>query len=506
MYLVFLRVFACLCCFIVSLPAYAASIDEAGAARLKAVFETVIADQMQYVPKVGPRPEFEGGVVVEPAATYYAVTLPYYRVHLEDGMRMDVGMVSINATPDGDREGRWKMALAAPTPIVIVDSDEKPLFRVDIGAQRAAGIWDEAIGNFVKLDALYSDITAQSTTNEDFRVMIPQALVRYDFAEGADQTLSGDGFLLIKNMAGDFVDAGVKGSIESVRMDFKLDRYDAQALLKHQKRLQALAASADTEGLDVAAHGKALSETLLKMYTSFGEQFKATYSVKGVDFRSTKETKKGNLGVDDLTVGFDVGGFVSDEVYLGLVFGFLGLDGEADQLDTALAPTDMNFDLKVKNIPVKQVSGIAQNAVQASAHNPKGGAMAMMSLAMKLPVVLSQAGTVLEMKDTYIGNDSYRFELGGVVKADMEAVNSATADLRGRFKGLDGVLRQVRAQAVNDPSSGARYDELIQKLQMLQAVGAKQGEQDLYLYDFQMNPQGQMLLNGQDAKAVLGGR
>ena len=131
--------------------------------------------------------------------------------------------------------------------------------------------------------------------------------------------------------------------------------------------------------------------------------------------------------------------------------------------------------------------------------------MSMMSLAMKLPVVLAQSGTMLELKDNYIGNDSYRFQFDGVVKADIEAVNSATAQITGRFKGLDELLRQVRVQAMNDPELGSKYEQLSKQLQSLQTFGARQGDEDLYLYDFQMNAQGQMLLNGQDAMSVMGG-
>jgi len=505
MFLAIFRVFVFVCIIFAASPVVAAQIDEAGAARLKAVFENVIKQQTQYAPSEGPRPKFEGAVIVEPTDSYYAVTLPYYWMHMDDGMRMDFGMVSINATPDTVHDGRWKMAIATPTPITIVDEGEKAVFRIDIGAQRAAGIWDEDIQNFIKLDALYSDITARSTGNDDFKMIIPQALIRYDMVEDADKKLSGDGFVVIKNMAIDALDAGAKGGIDSVRLDFKMDQYDARQALAQQKRLQALIGSSGTEGLDTTAHGQELASTLMKLYSSFGEHMQVGYTIKGVDFQQSDDGEDNRFQLDDLTLGFDMGGFVSDNVYLGLAFGFLGMDAETAKADVSLAPSDMNFDLKLKNIPIKQVSGLAQNAVMASMNNSNGGAMAMMSLAMKLPVILSQAGTVIEMKDNFIGNDSYRFDINGVVKADMEAMNSATADIQGRFKGLDGLLQKVRAQAVADAENAAQYRQALERLQMLQKIGAKQGEEDLYLYNFQMNAQGQMLLNGQNAKAVMGG-
>jgi len=117
---------------------------------------------------------------------------------------------------------------------------------------------------------------------------------------------------------------------------------------------------------------------------------------------------------------------------------------------------------------------------------------------------LSQAGTVIELKDNHIGNDSYRFELGGAVTADLEAVNSATADLQGRFKGLETLIGLANTRAIEQPETAARYDQMLKQLELLQKFGAKQEGQDLYLYDFKVNAQGQMLLNGQDAKAVMG--
>ena len=64
-----------------ALPARAAALDQAGAAKLKTLVESFITEQKKLAEIDGKtKIEFQGETTVEEAGEYYAVTLPYIKV------------------------------------------------------------------------------------------------------------------------------------------------------------------------------------------------------------------------------------------------------------------------------------------------------------------------------------------------------------------------------------------------------------------------------------------
>src|SRR5690606_28618936 len=206
-------------------PAHAqtAAINAEGAQKLKTLFETMLANQRATSRPENGRLEYEGEVLVEQASTYYAVTLPHARIVYPDGARLDIGMVSVNAAPH-DLPGQWKMAVAVPTPMVMTNAEKNQTIKINIGAQKASGIWDEELEHFAKLDAQYKNVTIENP-GTGFSMQIPESQILYDFAKGPDGFWSGPGRMMARNIA---VANGPQATtkLAEVRGDFALDRYN----------------------------------------------------------------------------------------------------------------------------------------------------------------------------------------------------------------------------------------------------------------------------------------
>lgn len=500
-------VFALILALLLTSQGQATEINREGADHLKSVFEKFIENQKTaFSASDKLQPAFEGYVSVEPSDTYYAVTLPFYKLKNSNGGHIDIGMISINAMPDESNPRQWKMTIAIPTPIISYDPEDNPLLRIDIGAQRAAGIFDENLEYFTKLDALYADITAQTADVKTFTLRIPETALRYDFTENDTEGLiSGKGFMAVKNIIFQVASGEAKGKIGSLRTDFSLKKYDIESFNKNRKRIQALTKGMSTQGLDKKAHAKSLSEVLDNLYASFGDGMKFDYEIKDVEFTGkpkNAEDPAHQVKIGNVLFGTDIGGFKSGQAYLGLHFGYDGLSLPTEPQESEVTPTQARLALSIHNIPVKELTTIGQNTILGTMQNPDLAGMAMMTTMIKIPALLSQAGSYAVLDKNYIAGKDYRFDLDGKVQADMTALTNFTADIKGRFNGLDTLIERIQALSMTSSDKASRYQKILKQLQMLQMMGKKEEDSKVYTYDFTVSPQGQILMNGQDAKGL----
>jgi hypothetical protein len=498
----FLR--ASLALVLLASPAHAAQIDAAGAAKLKQIFENVIIYQ-KTVPQAGkPELKYDGEVMVEPADKYYAVTLPHARMIYPDGSKLDIGMISINASPH-DTPGQWKMAVAVPTPIILMDAKQSQAVKVNIGGQQAAGIWDEKLESFAKLDAQYKAITIENPST-GFSVQIPEAQILYDFSLGADSTWTGPGRFLVKDITAALMGGG-SAKIAEIKGDFTIDKYNPAVFKEYRDFLKAFldenAKKPASTPPDPAKTG-ALAQQLRTVLLRATDSFTSNYTISGLEVTrnnpatGTPETLK--LG--SAFFGLDAKDLMKDKVSMSTRLGFNGfsITPPPKGYDGVL-PAEMNFDISFKNIPAKQIADIAQNTLAGAVAQPEMAQMAGLSLVMKIPGALSQAGSYAEIKNNYIGNDQYRFETNGVIKADLAALNMMTAAITAQFAGLDKLIERVKAIAGDLTNPAApNAQKLSRSLDMLKAYGApKPGAEGTYTYDLKVTPEGQMLMNGKPA-------
>jgi hypothetical protein len=123
---------------------------------LKTQIDAMITAQKSSAQKNGSTLVTKGDVTVEKAQGYYAYTLPHMTYTDAKGVRSEIGMIAINASPDG--ADNWRVSMAIPTPINSYDKDGKPLVRTDIGSQNASGVWNTKLGHFTNLNATLGNL------------------------------------------------------------------------------------------------------------------------------------------------------------------------------------------------------------------------------------------------------------------------------------------------------------------------------------------------------------
>lgn len=517
---------ACLfvCLLMVGAPLRAAPINDEGAARLKSIFETILSDQAKMLSAKGKTTlEREGEVLVEQADTYYAVTLPYLQVAYQDGSKLKIGIISVNALPHESstpEDDQWKMTLALPTPMTMYNKDNKPVSRVSIEGQKAAGIFHGNVQQFSKLDAKYENIKIESA-KAGGETMISNVIARFNFDQDAKGLWSGPGYIELNNLKSRQSNGLQVASIGNIKGSYTMDQWDPKAGRAYQTRYIALQDKGAFQSRSLApADAKELSTALLDLFTKGMNGINATFSIADVTLTKPAPLKAQtledtpeepaqdkNLKIADAAITFGMNGLLNDSVALGLNVKYNGLEvSPLAEEDKDIAPSKLNMDIQIKNIPFKQLLEMGQNTMAAAGDNPQQALqLAGITLMMKLPAILSQAGTSIELNNNNVGNALYNVDLNGSIIADIAAANSATAKATMVFQGLDALLTKTKAVSLNPENPNSeKMQKLSQRLEFLKSIPGAQNGSETYTYDFVLDAQGQMLLNGQDMKTLMG--
>jgi hypothetical protein len=475
-------------------PATARAAD-ANVEKLKGIFEKILKYQKDINTQTGGGLEYDGAVMVEPVDNYYAVTLPHARIKYPDGRVFDIGMISINASP-GNTAGQWKMAIAVPTPMAMINAAKQQEVKISIGGQKAAGIYDEALENFAKLDAQYTDIVIENPA-EQTTVRMPDTKIMYDFQKAPDGKWAGPADIIIKNLAANIGPQKLDVKIAEIRMDSDMKGYDPAALKNFHDKIAAMSPS-PTDTVPSPLKKSDLSPMLEDLFFKSIGSFTVDYALSGLEINAPDKTSgqaksikigRGNFGIiiDDV---------MTDKLNFGLKFGYDGfvMNPVAPGYEGVL-PSMSNMDIMLRSFPARQIFDVATNTMSGAVGQPDMAPMAGLMLMSKLPAIMAAAGTTIEIKNNFIGGSDYRFDVNGSAKADMASVMSFVGKFKGVFSGLDTLIGRVQALASNPQNPGAaEASSMLGSLQMLQSQGKKEG--DKYIYDFELTPQGQMNMNG----------
>ncbi|GJL85208.1 MAG: hypothetical protein DHS20C02_09830 [Micavibrio sp.] len=492
--------------------ASAADINDEGAQRLKIIFEELIS----YQKSISELAEdgkliYQGDVIVEPSDEYYAVTLPHVSILYPKGQRLELGIVSVNAVPH-DQEGQWKMTVAMPTPIILFDKSGAPALQLDIGSQLSAGIWHEELEYFTKLDARYQDIKIESPDGT-FRTAIAEAEILYDLNEDDQGRWSGPLKGTIRKIAMNFEKTGGTITMKEAKLGVELFSYIPQAIKDYKEKLIAMA-EAGSDGNVSSQHITGLYNMIVELLGNAGDGFTAQYEVSDLDITrpvdpdtESEEKRLESFHFGKLSMGFDLTGFLNNQVKLALRFGFNDLKAPPsdDESMKGIMPTTGHIDVQLNDIPYQKIADLGRNSIAG-----KAGMVHMATFALKIPAILSEAGTTMTFTDNHFGNDAYHVNANGKIRADISALNSATADIRLTAKGLEQLKANMALEG-DDPlnENAQNFQKIAAQLQILQVLAAK--EKDglgnlIHILEFEMNKQGEMLMNGQDIRLLFDGR
>ena len=492
---------------LINSPVFAAEITPEGGESLKTLIQTQIDLRKNIQTAAGGQYITEGDLKVEPADGYYAVTFPHIKLKDSSGDIFDIGMIAANVIP-GDTAQEWKAAIAIPTPIRILSGENKQIGQVDLGKQRALGVWDMDLSNFTRLDAKYDDITFKST-EDPVNFKIGTLALQTRMNRDANGNLSGPTSALLTNWEIASPEDKLTATIKEIRADISIKDFDPKITKSFNEQISAIGQSGEKiADVDSSAqHSLALYNILTDMIGKSSDAFNFNIAMTGLNVTSpneiTQESETFDLG--HAGAGFDMSGFRSGSVKTGLRinYGDLKLNNAIDPYKDVI-PLSLDLNLILDNLPFSQLVELGRTTINANAQGT--GQVAAMTAIMTIPKLLTDSGTTLTQSFDFTAN-SYKGKGSGVVTANMKAVNGYTADQDVELEGLDKVIEKINEEIKKPGNPEAQnLQSALGTLTILQMVGQKKPDNpDVRTYKLVVDEQGKTLLNGTDMSTLLGG-
>ncbi len=199
---------------------------------LKGQIEGFLENQKTVAANNGSTLVTKGDITVEKAVGYYALTLPHITYIDAEGIRSEIGMIAVNAIPEGTHD--WKVTIALPTPISSFQKNGAPQFKTDIGAQNATGMWNEKLGHFTALNAAFGNLRFQDVMDKD-ALTIESATFTSALNENDPGAFTGTARMVFENLTFRDTESLFEGKLPRIVMNTPLaDRANDTPMTKEQ--------------------------------------------------------------------------------------------------------------------------------------------------------------------------------------------------------------------------------------------------------------------------------
>lgn len=513
-----------------------------GAAKLKAHIEKVIKMQTDIKKMTGDTYEWGGEVTVEPAQTYYAVTLPYLKIKQAGGSKIDLGMVAINAIPSAD-EGHWKVAVAMPTPIRYYDKIGTMEAEISIGSQRMAGIWAEEAMNFLKLDSIYENVVAVDGGGQTL-VSIPNISMSNDFSVTGPQKWSGSYALSASNITANLPEEKVKGTIGQIFVKGDVKDFKINSLAAFQNEMQDIGKNLDPNALQQQADGGKLdsntkeqvnriTNAMFDYLTDFSDSTSVSMGATNVAVEfPDPATPAGqpevmeNVKFDKLVMDFAMKDITDQSATLGFGIELAGVDvpedlelkgGEKADIYGAYIPDSFALKMALEKFPFREIlntAAKASNDIIAQGANPDSQKHTVSATnpedLEKLEALMMQLGTTVNLAETYIANDLYRVSISTNLHANAAAPYKVVGTADVKIAGLNDVVARLNLEMQKaQPQQQAEMQQALGGISMLQMFGQQTPDpatgKVTHNYHFELKETGQVMLNGADMSTIMSG-
>lgn len=504
--------------------AIAQDITQERADSIKTYFEQKIKQTTDIQKIAGDTYKWDGDISVEPLGNYYAITLPYLKITHLDGTKLDIGMLAINAIPASEDQKSWKTAIAIPTPIRIYDKLGALEYKIDIGKQRLNGIFMSNAAQFLKLNGQVEDVTMTNAAG-DVIMVLPSAHLKYDFNIVEPNIWDGSYLFQANDLKFDAKDEQIGGSIGSVFLKGNGKGLHIKAIQHLQEKMGKAGEKLEPGDIENAASNEnatqslsQIGEAIFSYLSDFGDSTSGTFGITNLnldlpDAFNPGQTK--NFKLDKAAFDVEMSNIRSNNASLLYGLQILGINMPMDAPNSPLSvfgsyvPKDISVKIKLADIPYQKLVNAFGDTIGNLFSGTVNNTAVSPSDTPNFEDIFMNSNAKLILEETYIGNDLYRFQSD----VNLSTAPNSPFMLKGKaltkIFGLQELVAKLQqdVQASQDPAFQAQAQSAMQFLPMLQMFGQQQDEngKKVYVYDFDLTDNGQILLNGNDMSAMMGG-
>ena len=520
--------FAIAALLLLSTPVHAQPVfDDAGAAAIKKTIDDSLSSLSALRQSSGEGMKY-GDITVTPKDGFYEMRIPDIRIQTVTGAIAEVGTIVSNVIPDAN--GDYKLTAALPQSMRIVEADGTSKIELKIGSQRFSGVWRPSLEQLIKGDLAYGDLQVNIAGEKPVTIRISAMESVVDMKENGDQTWSGPRTFVLRGITlDDGAEKKASLSIDSMSGNTHYDKINLAIAKKMKDQMRALLSK--PEG-DIARED---IEQALAAYKSEGgflpDGMRMDFELKGLkvdvmpvarEAQDAATLKRKRLNLARFAVNSAATGLLSEKngaSTLGLSLEGLDVPDAPEEL-AGMIPSNASLDLRLKNLPMKDITSMvgslfnkaldssmaldnADTAAIAAAEEDMKSQIALAMLA--LPQQLSDAGTALDITNTFMQAADLTTTLDGKFTASPTSPLVAEGSMTLGFNGIDELIAKLRLLG---ETGNAKANAYAQGLILLQLSGQQQqavNNKSLRTYKLELTPEGKALMNGADLSSFISG-
>jgi hypothetical protein len=465
-------------------PSYAQVIDDAGAAKLKAIIQEDIS-YLDDVYTLGLK--YEGEVTVIQHDGYYQVTLPAYTIDPDmGGIVIDIGKVVMNVVPEGD--DLLNKSIALPTPVVMKNAEGTELWRLDIGKQKSQAQYVPSIQVTPKYN--YSLQGVKLTIADAGTLSIDDLVLMMNLERDENGYYSGPSKYEIKGIKFQADHGEDRVNIGSIVLDGPSEACDMAGLTAYMKGLGKV----DPAQMAPEEIGKFLG-SLWNEVLQFCDSGGLNFSMKDLEILSKEpDGTEQAIRLEAFGFGLSLHDMRSEKNTLGTTATLKGLSIPClrDECRKFL-PRVFEYKMKIVDLPAKALFAILLSTIQPDTgeFNPADPQVILK--------ILSDAGTKYVLESALFETEMLGGALDGGLRIDAEAANGLTALFHGKLRNLGETITYFETMMPDMPSQLQDiYWVLMLADHLVQPETESPEGQDERLYELQVTREGAVLVNGQD--------
>lgn len=523
---VLLRGFAAIVMTLASLsPAAAVTIDEAGAASVKAMVDDALGFYLDLHKKNGEGLTTSGPVEVTPKGAYYEVKIPGAAIASESAV-MNIGTVMLNVTPKDD--GDYLTSIAIPNQMAMKDKEGIERMQITLGGQKFSGVWRPELGMFTKADASYDNVVANITprAGADGKKAEPASITMGNISSRIAMTPDGDKWsgpqtTTVSNAVVSFgPNKASKLTVEKfdAAMNYTGINLAANKKLRDELReaLKSTTPGTADEARRVAAAMRGSIETLPQGGSS-------TFSMSNLALDLASD--KTDTATPATPISLRVANVNSASTFAGMdgdngsataktTLSGLSVSGSNGPL-MGLIPTDAAINVTTAAVPFKSLMdafATAMNSAIDAQAGPDGASQAaqdqanlhMQQAMATVPGILARAGTSLTIADTFTSAPDLSSKLDGNLKAVSGAPYIFAGTMTLTMTGMDELITKLQqaANTGNNPKA-AGYAQMLIIMQLSGQLSKTPEGKSQRTYALELTQDGKVTLNGADMKAMI---
>jgi hypothetical protein len=482
------------------------------------IFQNMLTDQKEAAELSDTNITYEDSLAVTDKGKYFQVSLPKMLISYPDGTNLKIGNIVVNVMPS-TQTGHWKMSVALPKPILVLNEQMMPAVEINFTSQKFAGIWHEEFNNFIKLNAEYNEISIKDSI-ENHSISIPKLKIAFNLKQNDQEYWSGPLVIALKG-TNLMLPEGAKAEIGEIAMKVNVEDYSFNKMNEFKDKIQALLLSESHNQNENVSwnHILALYNLVFEFILDVWNGYTVEFAMK--DFITTRPPiipgdKEGKIHIEHAGLGFGISGLRKSDVKLALSFKYndFSVYPTPENFNSS-TPSSMDLNLSLNNLPIKELIDLGHNSLKMIAESPQAIQLVGLNALMTAPEILTNASSMLKLNTVNFGNKTYSTEIDGQIIADVNATKAATGMINMSIKGLDPLIASINSDISTTESQDSLDEEGTEKLEqlkqllstltMLQLMGQKEptSEGNSHTFELNLDKAGVITLNGSDITPML---